>query len=412
MRHVFFAPWWILMLASCNPPAARDGGQSDTLFNSAEHKLLGDGGYKNACSNIPLCSSELMRADGKVTFSYGELVAFAGDFYEKPSDIFDEVNNRSLRHPLSNDIEKGKSIFAEEEKIVRQQLANPKGMTPYPDNNLGFTFAFPKYLEISKNNLDHFGWHNMKTYVRFHQEAIDLALQARQQKDTDPTAAELTWRRAVFTNAFADHFLTDGFATGHIRNPRAQSLAWQKEHGHPELAVHSLAKLLHDHDHLLRDNHGPGLLVTNTRGDSWRTRCDGELYIVSHPKDRHLRLPSEAVEISMTEVLEAFDKGTSPSGVFRAAELVPFVAPGEEDLIQTFNPNVPEEQLKRWLGGLGIVSKVSFITGLDEEITRTFFGALPGIMEQFRRDVRQESTDPVLAKRLPQAYVNGYIGIR
>lgn len=41
--------------------------------------------------------------------------------------------------------------------------------------------------------------------------------------EADPLTFFLeTFRWALFTNAFADHFLTDAFAAGHVRVPRAE----------------------------------------------------------------------------------------------------------------------------------------------------------------------------------------------
>lgn len=100
-----------------------------------------------------------------------------------------------------------------------------------------------------------------------------------------------TFRRALYTNAFADHFLTDAFAAGHIRVPRAEIRNWAEARGLGDKIAGALSKLLHDQDgHIdLESLHGPvdendgrpedGLLVQDSTGTSWSTRCDGQLFL-------------------------------------------------------------------------------------------------------------------------------------
>lgn len=394
-----------LLTISCKPlhPAT-----SETLFSAGEHKVLGDDGYRKACAESGACPAVLHRADKKETFTYGELVAFSGDFYETPFEIYNERHSQSLIHPFAANTKRIKEAFAEEEAAMRQQMSNKDVV--YPDNNLGFFFAFPKYLELATRNTNHFGWQNMKFYVKYHAEALSMALKARALKNDAKKVEQLT--RALFLNAFADHFLTDAYATGHLRNPRAQALRWQEKNGYGKTAVDSLAKLLHDNDHLLKTTHGPGLKVRNARGDAWHTRCDGELFTLAQKSDPQIAIPVDAIQLSVKEVLAAYSEGILPSGVYAATELVPYLDPAEDALISVFNDKVSDEQIELWLKSLGVISNFNRFIGLTPKLTRTFFAALPGIMQDFRNDVAKESLDPELTLRLPAAYIEGFKNVK
>jgi hypothetical protein len=62
----------------------------------------------------------------------------------------------------------------------------------------------------------------MKVYILHHGRALQLAANAFETRDKAQKGDLLT--QALFANAFADHFLADGFAAGYIRMPRANAM--------------------------------------------------------------------------------------------------------------------------------------------------------------------------------------------
>ncbi|MBC7658499.1 MAG: hypothetical protein H7249_02195 [Chitinophagaceae bacterium] len=400
---VLFASLVTTSCKSINKP------NSETSFDGGEHKVLGDTGYKQACSEYgTVCPALIYRADRKDSFSYGELVAFSGDFYGTPEEIITQTRNQSFLHPFSPNDKRVKGYFEKEEAAILKQMSDPN--VSYPDYNLGFGFSFPKYLELSTTNYNHFGWFNMVFYVKYHGRALALAVQAHDE--TDAKKKDSLLNQALIVNAFSDHFLTDGFATGHIRNPRTQAVEWQKKYKYNKIAVDALAKLMHDHDHLLKDSHGPGLAVKNTRGDQWHTRCDGELFVLATAQSPQVAIPIESVARSVKELMTAYREGQTPIGLYSATELVPFLDTTETALVDVFKPDIPHDQIIAWLKSLGILYKAGIFYDLNESMARTFFAALPGIMDNFRAEVTKEAQDPEIAKRLPDAYIKGFETIR
>lgn len=65
----------------------------------------------------------------------------------------------------------------------------------------------PSYLGLAKINWDHFGQDARTAYNACHSVALQVAARGNLQL-------------AYAMNAFADHFLQDSFAAGHMRTPR------------------------------------------------------------------------------------------------------------------------------------------------------------------------------------------------
>lgn len=394
---------------------------SDVKFGAAEHQELGNAGYIKACISFK-CPSTIDRKDKSESFSYGEIVSLSGDFYE----TWEKLDSDRARVAGAfidkdyNDLDRFRAAVREELAAMNEQ-ENDSTKT-LPDQNQNYALAFGvEYVAMATNNVDHFGWHNMKRYVKEHGEAIKKALEGFSDKNPEKL------RQALIINGFADHFLTDGFASGHIRIPRAQGLKWGASDFNYGLeaskmaAIGVLAKILHDNDQnaefeLQRDAKGKvlrdkeerpisktvkgGLKVRNAN-ESWFTRADGQLYIETSATDPVRRIPVEAVSLSVSEVLDAFYNGKSPKGVYAATELVPVIDPSEVKLVELFNPYSDFKKFKKDSGFMGYT--------LSEKNIRDFFTVLPELMEQFRTDVATDvDRNPELAKRLPSFYIEGY----
>jgi hypothetical protein len=223
---------------------------------------------------------------------------------------------------------------------------------------------------------------------------------------------------ALFTNAFADHFLTDAFAAGHIRVPRQEIRGWAKE----DQLAGALAKLLHDEDGHVNTSHGEGhslldrgtegLQVRNARGDTWYTRCDGQLFIERREQDLAVHLPVEAVRASVKELLLAYlsDDEDLPAGLYEATRYVPFPHPDGLSLCAKFPENIKAEQIERLLKNAKWYTKIPYIgPSLAADHIQALCSALPALLQQFRQGVKDDVEKfRELTQRLPEAFINAF----
>lgn len=407
-----FAVSGLLFLTSCNA----NQEPSDPKFLSGEHQLIGNEGFAKACSVCVESVSGIVTKEAKYTLNYGQIVAFSGDFFGSPEEL-DNAKKSSNAWLGYSGIENAKELFSSEIHQIQAQLT--EASAEIDDYNTAYTLNFPTtYLELAKDNSSHFGWENMKNYVFFHSRALDLAMQSYESKDPEEKA-ELR-RLAILNNGFADHFLTDGFAAGHIRVPRLQGMIWAKENINnfldPEGQVIGgiLAKILHDDDHSFVSSEESGLPVMNAQGDRWLTRSDGDLFKAAgtdFQSQDYIRLVSNAVELSVREILSALNEGQVPEGIYAATKLVPFIDPQTPGIDTVFPSTMSDEDLDArikaaipsWIpGGLSIW----FI----KDHARRFLMDLPQVMADFRAQIASETEE--LKDRVPPEYIEGYLNVR
>ena len=385
--------------------------EQQSRFNSGEHVWLGTEGLRSACAELSNHHftefATISRGEGKNgdRFSYGEIVALSGDFYGTPDELFYEKPTWISLLWEDNDTSDLTGYFKKELKAIKKQMEGTD--LSYPDYNMEFWWNAKNYAELAKDNNSHFGWHNMMTYCKYHTWAIDLAVRAGKeegQKQDD------LLRKALYYNGFADHFLTDGFAAGHIRIPRQEIREWAKILELSDTASGFLSKLLHDQDGHRETNHGAGevrpeedgLHVMNSLGHDWWTRCDGQLFIESEASSRRLSEPVMAVKKSVLELFTAYDSGKVPEGVFTAIEHVPFPHEDEVLLTEKFDPT-EKAKIKKWVKDVGW-----YEFGVNEENVTLLFKALPDLMEQFRKAV---SGTCDFRNRVPKPYVVAFCKI-
>lgn len=167
--------------------------------------------------------------------TYGEICGLAGDFYGTDQPISDgrtlaeQIGRFKLafdllaheKHRAPAEAAKILDILQTEIKAINQAIADHKDpWDVYPslsDVTLSLDAATSgrstpglSYLELARVNWDHFGPDARTAYNAGHRAALDIAIQGG--KDN----LEL----AYAMNAFADHFLQDSFAAGHLRTPR------------------------------------------------------------------------------------------------------------------------------------------------------------------------------------------------
>jgi hypothetical protein len=383
-------------------------------FEGGEHLWLGMAGARAACATLGLAPellSKLKRRKGDVALSYGEIVALSGDFYPSPAALYEEK-----RSPLPwlwerNDLSDLRKIFQNELAWIEGE--HRAAAVNYPDNNIALWWNAKSYVELALDNTDHFGWHNIVAYCRYHTAAIELAVKAASFDD------EL-FRRALYYNAFADHFLTDGFAAGHIRVPRAEISAWgkSKARGYSAKLSGGLSKLLHDQDGHVSSFHAAGevpgadegLPVRNSLGRDWCTRCDGQLFIVPVGDDPLIAEPVAAVAESLVELFTAQRTRQPVVGEYAAIRHVPFPRPGSPRLQEKFSTAWSAKQVEALVKTVRWYVKVPWIgTGLTAEHVVALFNALPELMAGFAAHVRTaHEQSPELRERLPQAYVKAF----
>lgn len=384
---------------------------SKTKFSSGEHEVLGDAGFRKACTNYAVCSNRIFRLDGTKSFSYGELVAFSGDFYGTPDEIYRETEKPFLTWKR-NDVDDVKENFKKEITTIENFLHGHSD-EQYPDFNLSSAWNYPDYLNLALANSPHFGFYNMKTYIKYHSLAMVQAKQAHDLLSINANQAAVKLNEAIFTNAFADHFLTDGFASGHIRNPRVQILDWAKSQNLSDRAAGTLAKILHDRDGEVRESGEHGLNVTNARGDDWLTRCDSQLFWKNTMEDKSIQLPIQAVEASVRELLDVYETGEIAQGLYAAASFVPYPAVGERNLINVFPANMADAEYDQLNARMAFYTKIKAFSGVDKGVLKRFAAELPQIMQRFRNDIHGAIVqDQELSRHLPAAYLSAYSNIR
>ncbi len=102
--------------------------------------------------------------------------------------------------------------------------------------------------------------------------------------------------RAYAMNALASHFLSDRYASGHMRAPRVVMGTKVT----PASVGNLLMKYMHDED-------GDGLNVHNERGDHWRAY--GDNYYFEAVADQHRKLLIEAMQTSVDEIDQVYQTG-------------------------------------------------------------------------------------------------------
>jgi hypothetical protein len=273
--------------------------------------------------------------------SYGEILALSGDMYAdiNPTTMgtsvtgtMDRINKASLLE-IYNLV----PLIASSSEGQRRHLAPEASSSQLEDATGG------RYMTLAQKNLSHFtnvggGRNNLATWRDGHAAALSLA----QQGD-----ANAAWAM----NAAADHFLTDAFSSGHLRQDRA-ALTSSKPGQISALIQHDLDNVF-------------GVAVHNLRGDRWVDYGD------DHLNDRAntlgLRIAVEAESMSKADIQRALGTapppGTSPSAAGTAVLSVPYPA---ERLI----PIVDNPAVDRWNPVVGAaVERGRLLPELPDQLT-------------------------------------------
>lgn len=381
--------------------------QMSIKWSEGEHLELGIEGSTLACRQLGISAEKcpnknIYREDKKYYFQYGEIVTSA-DYYNNPTEFTEDK----------------KSAIAKVVKCAYQQKSRHaqqrKEDIEYPSCDTTGVFGIPGYLEVLSQNYNHFGWNNMVSYVDFHQKALQFAKKSYDLRETNPVQSRALFNKALIFNAYADHYLTDAFAAGHIRVPRIQIKEWARDELPGTLRSQRgdlLSMFLHNTESTdLHTHKEVGMRVQNSRGDVWLTRSDGHLNLFATEKDPALNLPRLAVAESFKDILIAGLYGDLPEGVFQATQFVPFE--NDMPLIDKLSPEhqkVKKNSDVAWLifsatpmSEKFVFFKTDFVQMLDNMAT---------IFIRFRQDVsREQQENHELKKRLPTKYLQSYLDV-
>ena len=257
-------------------------------WGTVEHQQLGSVAYTQACADItasvtamktpaPGIGTRLDIACGSNTAAmadiYGDATAIAGDFLGEPSEFMSQA-----------------------------------GAWRFKSNK--------SYYLLALENSAHFNPMSTRSWADYHGKAIDEAV-AGARGDGLETISR--FQLALQESAFADHFLQDSFAAGHMGFNRTASSA-------------AASKSFHD------AWNSRGRVVSDRNGDRWVTFGDGWLNRAENDGGR--RHVQAAATMSVHNVLRAFVMGErDPAAELALWRTLPFTIQAPEmnvDVIELF----------------------------------------------------------------------------
>jgi len=179
------------------------------------------------------------------------------------------------------------------------------------------------YYLLALENSAHFNPTSTRSWAEYHQQAIAYAVAGAAGEGL--TGVEQL-QLALFESAFADHYLQDSFAAGHMGFNRAASSA-------------AAAKSFHD------AWNARGRVATDRAGHRWVTFGDGRLDNPANEEGR--RHVMEAATLSVRGVLTAFVLGARvPEDEIAVWQILPFTIEAPEllaDVAEVFVKETPDQ---------------------------------------------------------------------
>lgn len=179
--------------------------RSTPMFDTGEHVLAAGDLYPD----------QLHLGSGQgVAFSYGQIVSM-GDFYESVDQ---------MRNADPAELARVKALISRSTDFYRNNRRDPSLDV---SNSEWDTATGGRYLQLAEVNYDHFSppeltgltrigneYNNRRRWEELHARAL---VEMAQLVAATPNASPFP-EGPLVTNAFADHFLTDAFASGHLIN--------------------------------------------------------------------------------------------------------------------------------------------------------------------------------------------------
>lgn len=325
----------------------------------------------------------LIKLNERVMLSAGDWVALAGDFFGIPEKPITGMPNEDLRAPnkqqeredrflaayqtlagidsdeQQEELEKLVDAIRDEDNIVKETLKKrddgqsievsdalhsnamkqnkiyaqitAKSIVAkflIPGFHLGLVglTMYTRYLALLETNFDHFGSDAHLAYEAGHAVAIRTAIEAG--KMGDPNESSKKFVEALTQELFACHFLSDAFASGHLRVPRRELCEQVRS---PKVAG-LLANVMHNEDGEM------GLQVTNHDGtvEPWLARGDGCLFDIG-TEENHKKV-IDTVFLALESIYKTYRK-PEIKDTFDYKLYVPHLV--EQDYSQIDKPNHP-----------------------------------------------------------------------
>jgi len=216
------------------PKVVNDG---KLRYEFAEHRFLGNvlvlPDHETTSTTDRTAAANPLKLQNGLLLTYGQINGLAGDFFGSREPICkgDTATERQQRFLSAFSLltsDKGKEVaeqllekLKKETDLVEAARRDGASVSDVYANLEDQSFVFDKitkilgspgldYIELAKMNYDHFGANARLAYNAGHALALAEA--------SGGTIECLEQAYAI--NAFADHFLEDSFASGHMRVPR------------------------------------------------------------------------------------------------------------------------------------------------------------------------------------------------
>ncbi|KAH7467569.1 hypothetical protein FOMA001_g15787 [Fusarium oxysporum f. sp. matthiolae] len=301
----------------------------------AEHRFLGDTVDVHQQSSgdhdsSPQYEAATLHLTNGLAVTYGEINGLAGDYFGLGKPISSEPNAERMQlmfrrwfdlldfspagrlkaeaitKELSSMNEKALAVMRSSPENAADELAavykdNPLDITHLEEVSKDPRWAIgSSFMQLLEANVDHFGVEARSTYNAGHAVALEVA-----------AGGDL--KTALAVNAFADHFLQDSFAAGHIRVPRKEIAEIAKIHPYsiPFLKHEDIARVINASSNVMHNEDGElGLWLESPSGERWKAFGDGRLpgkVVSSEATSNNLDQCRKAVQQSIAEVHDAFN---------------------------------------------------------------------------------------------------------
>lgn len=313
-----------LCLTTSMPVLADTTNQYDSRsFAIAEHVSIGNNINLSFSPDEPPQKGIILTMPNGLKLTYGDLISF-GDFYgivgqpiskaDSPNEMKERFNADFNTFTTSPDtLDEANQILnisKQEQTIVTERMKNgeaPEAIYKSIGNEVGRQlncatgggcdpdtwWATPgRFLNLARDNYDHFRDNAILAYRAGHQAAIQQAIVAHQTND------RRLLEKAYAMNGFACHFLADRFSAGHLRTPRNEL----PEHVTPALVGALLSGYMHNEESRY------GLHVHNKLGNQWVAYGDWSYF--SHVNENARYIIHDALQASADEIYSAYLYGS------------------------------------------------------------------------------------------------------
>lgn len=332
---------FILLLISLSVDKV-PASEPQAMFEAAEHVAMGDSIQIFFFKNDPGDHKHIFYFSNGLKLTYGDILAF-GDYYGNYSAPISQgvtLLDRQQRfmdafysfqsQQAGLEAEQILKIILDEKQFIEKAMKNgEKEEDAYKKilNEVNrrancvsgggcskkFWWLRPgRYTKLLSYNYDHFGQNALDSYQIGHDLAEEKAILAHQTYDL------VLLEQAYAMNAFACHFLSDYFSSGHIRTPRIEL----PNKVTPRIVGDILADYMHDEENQY------GLHVHNLKGDHWIMYGDKTYFSKKNKADK--RIIHEALQISANQIFAAYLTGNKQSD----EEVLAYVPISDEDSVQ------------------------------------------------------------------------------